>query len=93
MRITKKMLNSRVEMLNNITGNNPEPYTEKNGRLVANIGNFHISGAYGGHCLQQMCNESGGVNSPLSQCHIPKKELFSELCAFIAGIEHAKRGL
>ena len=90
-RITEKMLRSRIDYLNDITGNNPEPWgKDTNGRMKANIGNYHLSHAYGGVCLHQMSNEGGGVNNHLQGYHSPKRELFNRLCAFIDGIELAK---
>lgn len=67
------------------------PYSKNaDGEHVANIGNYHLSWAYGGVCLHKMHNDGGGVSTPLSSGHVPKKELFNELCAFIRGVEFAK---
>jgi len=49
-----------------------------------------LSHAYGGVCLHRMYNEGGGVTSPLSTGHIPKRELLGLLHAFINGIESQK---
>lgn len=91
-RITEKQLQAWVDHLNRITGNPETPWSVKPGadRHTANVGNYHISHAYGGVCLHQMANESGGVTCPLSQGHGPKRALYNELRAFIAGIETAK---
>ena len=54
-RITRGMLDKKVEHLNKITGNPSAPWTRlENGKLRANIGNYHLSGAYGGWSLHQM---------------------------------------
>jgi hypothetical protein len=82
-RITEKHLQAIVDRLNRLTGMPAAPYV--NG--VAQVGNYHISHAYGGVCLHRMGNESGGVSSPLSTGHIPKRELAGLLHSFIAGIE------
>jgi hypothetical protein len=92
-RITDKMIQEKIDYLNKITGNPSEPYTKNaEGRFVANIGNYHRSGAYGGVTVYQMSNDSGGVTNVrgLSYGHVPKRELYEKLCSFIAGIELAK---
>ena len=82
-RITEAHLQAQVNRLNKLTGSPAEPYT--NGK--ANIGNFHLSHAYGGVCLHRMYNDGGGVSSPLSTGHVTKRELAGLLSAYIAGIE------
>jgi len=92
-RITKKQLETSADYLNRITGNPETAYTrDDSGKFTANIGNYHISYAYGGACLHQMMNEGGGVTCPIEHCHVPKRELWDKMQAFIAGIELAKRG-
>jgi hypothetical protein len=81
-RITEKMLKSTVKELNELTGNPLEAY----GEAGANVGNYNLSQAYGGVCLHQMSNNGGGVTDVFRTGHIPKRELFSMLCAFINGI-------
>lgn len=82
-RITDKHLQAKIDWLNKITGSPVEPYA--NGK--AQIGCYHLSHAYGGVCLHRMHNDAGGVSSPLSTGHIPKRELAGLLDAFIKGIE------
>lgn len=91
-RITDKNLGALCERLNKLTNSPATPYSIKEGadHHTANIGNYHISHAYGGVCLHRMSNESGGVNCPLSQGHGPKRELYGQMQAFIAGIESTK---
>ena len=84
-RITEAMLQSRVDRLNKLTNSPAQPYT--NGK--ANIGNFHLSHAYGGVCLHRMCTDGGGVTAPLIGGHVSKRELYDALCAFISDIEFA----
>lgn len=91
-RITEKMLQARIDYLNQITGNPATPYTRAPGeRMKANIGNYHLSSAYGGVNLNQMHNDGGGVTCPLGSYHRPKGELMRELDAFIAGFELARK--
>ena len=93
-RITDKHLHAVCDRINRITKSPMEPWAldPMKGKHVAQIGNYHISHAYGGVCLHRMVNESGGVSSPLGYGHIPKRELYERMHAFICGIESAKGG-
>ena len=82
-RITEAHLQAKIDRLNRITNSPAEPYT--NGK--ANIGNFHLSHAYGGVCLHRMHNNGGGCTAPLIGGHVSKRELSGLLSAYIAGIE------
>lgn len=81
-RITDKHIEAIIDRLNKITGSPESPYVDGK----AQIGNYHLSHAYGGVCLHRMHNDGGGVSSPLSTGHITKRELAGLLHAFIAGI-------
>lgn len=85
-RITESQLQSIVDRLNRITGSPAAPYIDGK----AQIGNYHLSHAYGGVCLHRMHNDGGGVSSPLSCGHTTKRELATMLYAFIAGINSVK---
>ena len=92
MRVTIKMLENQVDQLNIITSSprkyfTSDSFTSKKGRFTINIGHFCISGAYGGYELQRVCTNGGGVTSPLNTGHIPKKELYNLISAFVSGIE------
>lgn len=87
MRITDKHLDGMVNRLNELTGNPVTSYTKVDGKLKANIGNYHLSEAYGGVELHQMDNESGGVNVISRNGYGTKRQLYDFLTAFIAGIE------
>ena len=89
-RITQKMLEIRVKHLNEITGNPVTSYTRTDSGMKANIGNYHLDFAYGGVALEQMMNEGGGVNDIFGG-HMPKRELFERLIAYIAGIEEGQK--
>lgn len=89
-RITTAQLETLIARLNRITNSPETPWTRVDGRHVANIGNYHLSGAYGGVCVHRMANTSGGVSSPIVGHHVPKRELFELLYAYIRGIEFAK---
>ena len=87
-RITDKQLDSLCDYLNMIT-NSPATYGTRNedGQFKANIGNYHISHAYGGVCLHRVSNDGGGVNTPIISYHAPKRELYNCMHAFIKGLE------
>jgi hypothetical protein len=89
-RITDKHLNALCARINKTLGTPETPWTrDADGRNRANIGNHHISHAYGGVCLHKMSNESGGVSCPISMGHVPKRELYERMHAFLQGIEAA----
>lgn len=91
MRTTLKTLETLCRWINERTNSPLEPYTKsEDGRIKANIGNFHLSHAYGGVCLHRMHNESGGVTTPLIHGHVPKRELETAMRAFLSGLEAAQ---
>lgn len=92
-RITIKDLERACDRLNELTGMATDPWHvvfDNNGVRIgmeANIGNYHISQAYGGYCLVRMNNAHGGVTMPLCSGHIKARELDNKLRALIVGIE------
>lgn len=87
MRITDRDLLAVVERINRITGSPTETYIKAGDRYVAQIGNYHLSHAYGGVSLHRMMNESGGVENVLGCGHVPKRDLYDRMQAFIRGLE------
>ena len=78
-RITERMLKARVDQLNKIKGfDNPKYST---------IGSYTLDFAYGGVALHEFVNESGGIHDVFRNGHMPKRELFNLIKAFIAGLE------
>ena len=88
-RITNRDLELMVNQLNAITDSPLETYSrnQENTRSIANVGNFHISSAYGGVALHRISNPSGSVSTPLGLGHVTKRELYDSMSAFLAGIE------
>ena len=84
-RVTEKQLEAIVDRINRITNSPPASYVDGK----AQVGNYHLSHAYGGVALHRMYNEGGGVTSPLSTGHMSKRELAALMHAFISGIEVA----
>jgi len=90
-RITNKDLEYLVNELNKVTGNAEHPYTYVEGKYTANIGNYHISGAYGGVALEQIVTDGGGTKRISNQGYGTKRELYNFLQAYLSGIHTAKR--
>jgi hypothetical protein len=86
-RITQNILETRVELLNQTTGNPLETYRRIDGKLVAQMGNYHISGAYGGWKLHQIVNEQGGCRDVLYSGYVSKRELYALICAYHNGYD------
>lgn len=92
-RLTRKQLEQSVQTLNEITNSPLEAYSKVGDKWVANIGNFHISGAYGGFSLHQMVNDGGGVRDVFYCGHVPARELFDRIHAYRRGIQFALENL
>jgi len=87
-RITRQQLEAVVTRINVITGNRTNPYTKgEDGKFRANVGCYHLDGAYGGWALYRMNCESGSVNDIFQMGHVSKLDLYRALHAFLAGIE------
>lgn len=82
-RITNMHLEALAQRINKLTNSPTEYMTDRK----INVGHFHISYAYGGACLQRTCNDGGGVTCPIDQGHVPKRELYEKMHAFIRGLE------
>ena len=91
-RITIAQLEGVTALLNRMTGNPATPYSKNaEGAWASNLGNFHISRAYGGFALHQMATNSGGVRDVLYTGHIPARQLFDLIHAYRAGVEAATK--
>ena len=88
-RVSKRMLEARVEWLNQITKQPANEYTLVDGQFVPNPGNYHLSWAYGGVCVDQMC-EGGGTSNVISG-YCSKLITYGKLCAYITGVEDTIR--
>ncbi len=87
MRITEKDLEAVVKRINIITKSPLETYVKNSdGINVSQIGNYHLSFAYGGVSLHRINNEAGGVTTPLNCGHISKRELYNLMQAYISGL-------
>ena len=84
-RITRRDLETLVGRINAITGHPAEPYTKVDGTYRPNPGTFLLSGAYGGWALHQMANEGTGERDVLHSGHIPARELYAQMQAYVRG--------
>ncbi len=91
-RITEKDLERLCKRINEATGSPVQTYSRNDdGKLVAQIGNYHISHSYGGVCLHRISSAGGGVMTPLSYGHVPKRDLYNQMCAFLSGLAAEKQ--
>ena len=86
-RITRKQLEFFCERINNAKKTPAKPYERIDGSLVGQIGNYHLSGAYGGVCLHQTMTEGGGVRDVFSCGHVTKRDLYQMMRAYLAACE------
>lgn len=85
-RITDRDLQAQVDRINRAMNAPLDPWSRlPDGSTRSNIGNYHLSHAYGRVSVEVMTNESGGVRRVLGSS--TKRELYNELLAFIAGME------
>jgi hypothetical protein len=86
-RITRRDLDGVIARLNAITGHPTEPYTKQpDGSYTPNAGTFLLSGAYGGWALHQMASEGTGERDVLYTGHVPARELYTAIHAYMRGI-------
>ena len=89
-RITRSFLDAKVRIINSMMAMPQEPYEQRTDKRVANIGNYHVSGANGGFCLHQMVTDGGGVRDVFDCGHVPARELAQCMSAYIKGICDAR---
>ena len=87
-RITEKQLENLCARINKATGSPETPWSrDGSGQLVSNVGNYHLSGAYGGVSLHRMASYGGGSVHDVFSCgHTTKRDLYNRMWAFLAGL-------
>ena len=86
-RITKDDLERLAKRINKATGSPLEPWSkDEHGKLKANVGNYYLSGAYGGVKLERVCSESGGCDDISTDGFGTKRQLYTWMHAFLAGV-------
>jgi hypothetical protein len=89
-RISKKLLQSRIDTINSILGLPATPYTlHEDGTRSVNQGVFILTQAYGGYGVGKM-SEEGGTWSAIWNGHITARDAYERLSAFIAGLTFTK---
>jgi hypothetical protein len=98
-RITQAHLEAKVGILNRMLGRPEAPYLPdgpmmpgSGHRYVAQVGNLHLDGAYGGWRVDVMGNLSGGVHT-LWGDYCTKREAADRLSAMIAILREAERAI
>ena len=87
MKTSIKTLEYLVSQINTLTDSPATPYTRDGDKMKANIGNFHLSQAYGGVCVHRMANDSGACSEPIWSGHGTRKEAEMKLRAYISGLQ------
>jgi len=85
-RIRQKDLEYQADRINELTESPRTPYTNVDGKITGNIGNYHLDYAYGGVKLVRMSNTHGGINVISTDGFGTKRELYNWMNAFIAGL-------
>ena len=90
-RIYEKDLRNLIEYINELTNSPKQSYAKQDdGTYKAQIGNYHLEGAYGGYNVARICTDGGGITQPLGGGYHTKRELYEKLHAFIRGIDTGK---
>ena len=92
-RITNRDLDGLCGIINRTLGVEASAQWSREGdKIVQAPGYYHIDGAYGGVALYRTCDvngdgESHGVHDVFRAGHMPKRDLYNRLRAFLDGIE------
>jgi len=86
-RTTQAELDTLVRQINEALGRPIASWTrhDETSIYTANVGNIHLSQAYGGVQVVEMVNEAGGIRA-LTSYHGPKREAAMFLRGMLAGI-------
>lgn len=92
-RITQAQLEAVVERINVMTGSPMITWVkDEGGKYTSQIGNYHLSYAYGGVSLHRICSSGGGVSDVFRCGHVSKRELLNLLFAYIEGLSARNQG-
>ncbi len=86
-RITEKDLKATVDRINRATDSPIESVQKTGTQYEWQIGNYHLSFAYGGVSLHRVVGVSGGVSDVFRCGHTTKRDLYERMHAFLAGLE------
>ena len=86
IRVTKEMIESKLHVLNSLTGASNYPYqpmkTEE-GHLVQNVGHYYLQGCYGAFKIERLCEHGANDVTPLGT----KKEIYYQVWGMVSGIQ------
>lgn len=85
--ITQKQLEQVVNRINEVTNSPMESYSKTAEKFKANIGNYHLSYAYGGVCLHRIVSDCGGVEDVFYSGHTTKRDLYNRMQSYLLGLE------
>lgn len=89
-RITKGMLEGLAALINKTAGTPATEYTKVDDKYKANPDNYHLTYAYGGANLCQVCSDGHGERNVLGCGHVPKRDLYNRMRAFLEGLYAGK---
>ena len=83
-RITLSDLENRLFDLNQSKGTPSTPHSPSDtmtagAGIKSNVGNYHLSQAYGGCNVHQMVNDGGGIKEPAGGGHVTKRECLERI--------------
>jgi len=82
-RTTRKQLEFLCARINAAHQTPAQPYERVNDKLIGQIGNYHLSGAYGGVSLHKTMTIGGGVRDVFSCGHVTKRDLYNRMSAYL----------
>ena len=85
-RTTQKQLELLCARINAAQQSPATPYERIDGSLVGQIGNYHLSGAYGGVSLHKTMTTGGGVCDVFGCGHVTRRDLYNRMSAYLAGV-------
>lgn len=83
--VSKNDLQEMVRKINKVTESPLEPYIITNGKYLPQPGCYHLSWAYGGVCLERVCQDGNGIESIISG-YGSKRELYDKMAGFLTGL-------
>jgi len=79
-RITEAMIERKIKRINELKGVKDPAW---------NIpGSYLLSCQYGGYSLDLISTDCGGIKDVFSCGHVPKRDLFNRINAYLAGMEN-----
>ena len=93
MAISVQNLESKIHLLNEITGSPIEPYTHTQPLKLPkhNVGHYFLVQQYGCFALHQIANEQGAEHDIFYGA--TKRELYKQISAMIIGVKIGKKSI